>query len=66
MKNKTKPHADITIHASISKVRDALTNPEILKQYFFGTDTITDWKPGSPIKFKGEWQGNATKTMEPS
>jgi len=59
MKNKIKAHASINIHAPVSKVWNALTKPEIIKQYFFGTDTITDWKPGSPIKFKGEWQGKS-------
>ena len=59
MKNKLKGHASVNIHASISKVWDALTKPEIIKQYFFGTNTITDWKPGHPIKFKGEWQGKS-------
>ena len=52
---------DIHINETVSKVWDALTRPEIIKQYFFGTDTDTDWKPGSPIRFSGEWQG---KTYE--
>ena len=59
MKNKIKGHASINIHASVSDVWNALTKPEIIKQYFFGTNTITDWKPGHPIKFKGEWQGKS-------
>ena len=42
-----------------SKVWDALTNPEIIKQYLFGTDTVTDWKIGSPIIFQGVWEGVA-------
>jgi uncharacterized protein YndB with AHSA1/START domain len=49
----------ITINASAKEVWDALTKPEIIKQYFFGTDTITDWKVGSPIRFKGVWEGKA-------
>ena len=59
MKNNIKGHAGIKIHATISNVWEALTNPEIIKKYFFGTNTITDWKVGSPIKFKGEWQGKS-------
>lgn len=59
MKNEIKAHASININAPVSKVWNALTKPEIIKQYFFGTDTITDWKPGSSIKFKGEWQGKS-------
>ena len=44
-----------------SKVWAALTKPEIVKQYFFGTTLITDWKVGSKILWKGEWDG---KTYE--
>ena len=61
MKSDIKAQVSINIHASISNVWEALTNPEIIKKYFFGTNTITDWKVGRPIKFKGEWEG---KTYE--
>ena len=49
--------ATTTIHAPASKVWDALIKPELIKQYMFGTDVISDWKVGSPITYKGEWQG---------
>ncbi len=49
--------ASTTIHAPASKVWEALTNPELIKQYFFGTNVETDWKVGSPIYYRGEWQG---------
>ena len=45
------------IHAPVHKVWEALTKPEIIKEYFFGTNTYTDWQPGHPIVFKGEWEG---------
>jgi uncharacterized protein YndB with AHSA1/START domain len=48
-----------TIHAPIEKVWDALTNPETVKQYFFGSQLITTWKVNTPIVFKGDWQGTA-------
>lgn len=48
---------EFLINASRGKVWEALTNPEIIKQYFFGTNTVTDWKVGSPIFFRGEWDG---------
>jgi uncharacterized protein YndB with AHSA1/START domain len=51
--------ASTSIHASASKVWDALTKPELIKQYFFGTNVVTDWKVGSPIYYRGEWQGRA-------
>ncbi len=46
-----------TINAPLEKVWEALTNPEIVKQYFFETDLITDWKVGNAIIFQGEWEG---------
>jgi uncharacterized protein YndB with AHSA1/START domain len=51
--------ATITINAPATKVWDALTKPELIKQYLFGTDVTTDWKAGSPITYKGVWQGKA-------
>jgi uncharacterized protein YndB with AHSA1/START domain len=45
--------ASITIAAPVEKVWDALTRPELIKQYFFGTETETDWTPGNPIYFRG-------------
>src|ERR1700752_4884357 len=47
----------VTIDAPAAKVWDALTTPDIIKQWFFGVDTETDWKEGSPIVHRGEWQG---------
>lgn len=35
---------------------EALTNPEQIKKYLFGTETKTDWKAGSPITFSGTWE----------
>ncbi len=49
--------ATTTVNAPISKVWDALTKPELIKQYLFGTDVISDWKAGSDIIYRGEWQG---------
>jgi uncharacterized protein YndB with AHSA1/START domain len=49
--------ATISINAPVGQVWDALTNPEAIKQYMFGTDVTSDWYAGSPISWKGEWQG---------
>ena len=57
MKNKLVASAETKINAPVSKVWDALTNPEQIKKYFFGTNAISDWKVGSPLEFKGEWEG---------
>ncbi len=48
--------ASVSINAPVDKVWDALTNREVIKQYMFGTTVISDWKEGSPIVWKGEWQ----------
>lgn len=47
----------IKLQASPSEVWKALTNPEDIKKYFYGTNTVSDWKVGSPIVFTGEWEG---------
>ena len=51
--------ASVTINAPGAKVWDALVNPEAIKQYMFGTNVVTDWREGSPIIWKGEWQGKS-------
>jgi uncharacterized protein YndB with AHSA1/START domain len=45
------------IQAPVEKVWDALTNPALIKKYLFGTETVTDWKVGSPVIFQGSWEG---------
>jgi uncharacterized protein YndB with AHSA1/START domain len=51
----------IEINAEPAKVWHALITPEIIKEYLFGTETITDWKAGSDIIFQGEYQGHKYK-----
>ena len=57
MSKKLTAKASIAIEAGADKVWDALTNPDKIKQYFFGTNAISDWKKGSSLKFTGEWEG---------
>ncbi len=57
MNNHLTGRATVLIDAPPEKVWEALTNPEIIRKYFFGTNTITDWKVGGPIRFTGEFQG---------
>jgi uncharacterized protein YndB with AHSA1/START domain len=47
----------ITIGAPIERVWEALTTPDRIKEWFFGVDTESDWKEGSPIVHRGEYQG---------
>ena len=47
----------ITIHSSIEKVWNALTDPKQTKKYMFGCETVSDWKPGSSLLWKGSYEG---------
>ena len=47
----------ITVNASAQKVWDALTKPELVKKWQYGSDLITDWKINNPIRFRSEWEG---------
>jgi uncharacterized protein YndB with AHSA1/START domain len=49
---------DITINAPASKVWDALTNGEQTKKYMFGCETVSDWKVGSSLLWRGNYEGN--------
>jgi len=49
--------ASTTVNASPAQVWDALTNPERIRQYMFGTNVVSDWKEGRSIVWRGEWQG---------
>ncbi len=61
MKNDKKDNLiaeqSIIVDASPAEVWKALITPEIIKQYLFGTEAISDWKEGSSIIYKGEWEG---------
>lgn len=57
MNRKEIATVTISIHAPAAKVWEALVDPDMIKEYFHGTETETDWKLGSPITFTGEWQG---------
>jgi len=47
----------VTINAPIAKVWEALTQPELVKKWQSGSNLLTDWKVGSEIRFKNEWNG---------
>jgi uncharacterized protein YndB with AHSA1/START domain len=49
--------ASINIDAAREQVWKALVDPDAIHQYMFGTHVVSDWKEGSPIVWKGEWQG---------
>ena len=49
--------ASIAINASRQAVWQALMSPDAIKEYMFGARVDSDWREGSPISWKGEWQG---------
>lgn len=51
--------AETEIDASASQVWRALTDPEIIARYFFGTQVDSTWQPGSPIFWRGEYGGQS-------
>ena len=61
MATKLVSKSSLHINAPVNKVWQALTDPTLIKEYLFGTNTITDWKKGSTITYEGEWQGKAYK-----
>ncbi|MCJ0743419.1 SRPBCC family protein [Pedobacter montanisoli] len=46
----------LTINATPQKVWDALTQPELVKLWQYGSDLQTSWQPGSKIRFTTKWQ----------
>ncbi len=61
MQTDFKTEYKTIVKAPLEKVWEALTNSTILKQYFFGTQMITDWEVGGDIVFQGEWEGQKYK-----
>ena len=49
--------AETEIEAPPSRVWQALTDPEQIEKYMFGSHVVTDWRPGSAIVWKGEYEG---------
>jgi uncharacterized protein YndB with AHSA1/START domain len=57
MDNSLVVSNSIIINASASKVWDLLVNPQETKKYMFGCETVSDWKPGSDLLWKGTYEG---------
>jgi uncharacterized protein YndB with AHSA1/START domain len=49
--------ADIDIAATPDRVWRALTDPAQIKEYMMGAEVDTDWQVGSPIAWRGEFNG---------
>lgn len=57
MKHNLIAKATTTINAPRSDIWDALVTPESIKQIMFGTEVTSRFYEGSPIVWRGEWQG---------
>ncbi|WP_308492400.1 SRPBCC domain-containing protein [Microbacterium terrisoli] len=47
----------IAIDAPRDHVWAVLTDPGATKEFMFGTELVTDWAVGGPIRWRGIWQG---------
>jgi uncharacterized protein YndB with AHSA1/START domain len=47
----------VKIRAPASKTWLALTVPDLVKRWQYGSDLLTSWEPGTPIVFRNEWNG---------
>lgn len=47
----------VKILAPASKVWLALTVPDLVKQWQYGSDLLTTWEVGTSIVFRNEWNG---------
>lgn len=48
--------ASVVVDAPRQRVWEALTDPELVRQYFMGARIATDWQVGHPITFTGMWK----------
>ncbi|MFP3467377.1 SRPBCC family protein [Leifsonia sp. SIMBA_070] len=49
--------ADIHVDASRDRLWQALTDPDTIARYLFGTRVESDWQQGGTILYRGEWEG---------
>jgi uncharacterized protein YndB with AHSA1/START domain len=49
--------AEVDISASPDRVWSALTDPRKIERYFFGSTVESNWQPGSPVTWRGEYEG---------
>ncbi len=47
----------IDVDAPVETLWKILTDPEFIRQYMFGCNAETDWRPGSPLLWRGAADG---------
>jgi len=50
-------NSTVKILAPAKKVWLALTRPDLVKQWQYGSDLLTTWEVGTSIVFRNEWDG---------
>jgi hypothetical protein len=50
------------INADPAAIWAVITDTRQLGQASFGAKVDTNWRVGSPIAYRGEWEGEASKT----
>jgi uncharacterized protein YndB with AHSA1/START domain len=50
--------SSVEINTTPAKLWKTLTAPEIIREYLYGTETLTNWREGSEVIFQGEYQGH--------
>jgi uncharacterized protein YndB with AHSA1/START domain len=53
----TTARAQIHVDAPRERLWHALTDPDTIGRYLYGSRVETDWREGSPIVYRGEWEG---------
>jgi uncharacterized protein YndB with AHSA1/START domain len=51
--------ATVDIDGPRREVWRSLTDPARISEYYLGAEVQSDWHVGSPITFKGEWNGKS-------
>lgn len=47
----------VTINATPTRIWEAMTQPELVKQWMFGAEVVSDWQKGGSLVYKGIWDG---------
>jgi uncharacterized protein YndB with AHSA1/START domain len=57
MERNLVAHAAVDVDANADQVWQALTSPQAIKRYMFGTTVESEWTVGSNIVWRGEFKG---------
>jgi len=52
-------HVSVAIDAPRARVWDALVDRKMIERYMYMSSITSDWREGSPILWKSDWQGRS-------